>query len=166
MPDLLTHVLAAYVLATLLSFRYEWITPQYVTAAMVGAVVPDLAKISLLVPSYQVGSALGVPFDWFAIHTIGGSLVVIALCALLTGASHRRRVFLLLALGAASHHALDALLITSTGYSYAIFWPVSTYHPPSPGLFLSTDRWPAAVSGAAAATVWYVRSQWSVTESS
>ncbi len=159
MPDLLTHVLAAYVLATLLSFRYEWITPQYVTAAMVGAAVPDLAKISLAVSSYQVQAVLGVPFDWFAIHTLGGSLVAVAICALLAGEKHRRKVFLLLALGAASHHLLDALLITPTGYSYAIFWPLSTYHPPSPGLFLSTDRWPAAVSGLTAVTVWYFRYQ-------
>lgn len=160
MADLLTHVLAAYVLATLLSFRYEWLTPQLVTVVMLGAVVPDLAKISLVVSSSQVESLFGVPFDWFAIHMFGGTLVAITIGALLTSREHRRRVFLLLALGAASHHLLDALLINASGYSYAIFWPLTTYHPPTPNLYLSFDRWPALVSGIAAAIVWYLRSHW------
>ena len=157
MADLLTHVLAAYVLATALSFRYEWLTPQYVTVAMVGAVVPDLAKIELLIPDARVEVLLSVPFEWFAIHTLGGTLVVITIGALLTSRTHRWRVFLLLALGAASHHALDALLLNPSGYSYAIFWPLSTYHPPTPGLYLSTDRWPALVTGTVAVVVWYLR---------
>lgn len=66
-------------------------------------------------------------------------------------------MFLLLALGAASHHALDAVLINASGYSYALFWPLTTYHPPTPGLFLSSDRWPAAVSALLAIGVWYLR---------
>lgn len=157
MPELLTHVLAAYVLATLLSFHYEWITPQMVTVAMLGAIIPDVAKISIVIPSSTIETILGVPFDWWALHMLGGSLVAILIGALLVSSTHRRRVFLLLALGAASHHVLDAVLVNPSGYSYAVFWPLTTYHPPTPGLFLSFDRWPALVSGIAAAIVWYLR---------
>lgn len=157
MPDVLTHVLVGYVLATLLSFRLEWLTPRYVTVVMLGAIVPDLTKIKLLVPSSLVESWLGIPFDWFAIHTLGGALVAIAVGALLTSTPHRRRVFGLLLLGACSHLALDALLVSASGYSYAVFFPFSTYHPPTPGLFHSSDRWPAAVSALGAGAVWWLR---------
>ena len=157
MPDVLTHVLAAYILATLLSFRYDWITPAMVTVAMLGAVVPDLTKISLVIPSSTIEAMLGVPFDWFAIHTVAGSVVAVAIGALLVGSEHRKRVFLLLLLGVLSHHFLDALLINPSGYSYALFFPVTSYHPPTPGLFLSSDRWPAIVSALLAGVVWYLR---------
>jgi len=77
MPDLLTHVLVAYILATLLSARYEWLTPQFVTLVMLGAIVPDLTKIRLLIDSALIESLLTIPFDWNAIHTTGGALVAI-----------------------------------------------------------------------------------------
>lgn len=157
MPDLLTHVLVGYVLATLLSLRSDWVTPPLVTITMLGAMVPDLAKIHLVVPGSQVEALVGLPFDWFAIHKLGGALVAITIGALLTSSDHRRRVFLLLAFGAGSHLFLDALLLTPSGYSYAIFWPLSTYNPPTPNLYLSSDRWPALVSGVAAIIVWYLR---------
>ena len=66
-------------------------------------------------------------------------------------------MFLLLALGAVSHHALDMLLINPSGYSYAVFWPLTTYHSPTPTLFRSSDRLPALVTGSAAVDVWYFR---------
>ena len=157
MADLLTHVLVAYILAVLFSFRYDWITPSMVTVAMLGAVVPDLAKIGLVVPNARVKSLLGLPFDWWALHMLGGTLVAITIGALLTGPAYRRRVFLLLALGAVSHHVLDALLINPSGYSYALLWPLTTYHPPTPNLYLSSDRWPALASAIVAIVVWYFR---------
>lgn len=157
MSDLLTHVLVAYVLATALSFRYDWITPKLITVAMLGALVPDLTKISLVVASSRVETFLGTPFDWFAIHTVGGSLVAITIGALATSPKHRKKVFVLLLLGMLSHHLLDAANVNASGYSYAILWPLTTYHPPSPNLWLSSDRWPALVSGVAAVVVWHLR---------
>ncbi|TKR25449.1 metal-dependent hydrolase [Natronomonas salsuginis] len=157
MPDILTHVLVGYVLGTLVSFRLQWLTPQHVTVTMLGAMVPDLTKIKLLVPSTQVELWLGLPFDWFAIHTLGGALVAVAIGALCTAGQHRRRVFGLLILGAISHLSLDALLINASGYSYAVFFPFSAVHPPTPGLFLSSDRWPAAVGAVLAGAIWTLR---------
>lgn len=154
MPDLLTHALVMYIAVTVASWRVEWLTPAYVTVAMMGAMIPDTTKIRLLMPSHRVESALGIPFDWFALHTLGGSLVSVLIGAVLVPQEYRTRVVSLLALGAASHLLLDALLVNPSGRSYALLWPLTAYHPPTPGLYLSTDRWPALVAGALAALVW------------
>lgn len=157
MPDVLTHVLVGYALGAALSVRYDWLSGPFVTVAMAGALLPDVAKVALVVPSAVVEAGLGVPFSWFAIHTPAGSVLLASIGALLVDGAHRRRAFALLLAGAASHHALDALLLSTTGFSYALAWPLSTVHPPSPGLYLSTDRWPTAVAGCVAATAWYAR---------
>jgi hypothetical protein len=159
MPDLLTHVLVGYILATALSVRYDWLTPEFVTVVMLGALVPDLSKIAIVVPGPRVEALIGIPFEWFAIHMLGGTLVAISIGALLTTTEHRRRVFMLLALGAASHLLLDALLLKASGHSFAIFWPLTTYQPPTPGLYASFDRWPAVVALLLAGSVWLLRSR-------
>lgn len=154
MPDLLTHALVMYVVLTVASWRVEWLAPRYVTVGMMGAMIPDLTKVRLVVPSYRVESVLEIPFDWFALHTLGGSLVSVLIGTVLVPPRYRTRVFSLLALGATSHLLLDALLINPSGYSYALLWPLTGYQPPTPGLYLSTDRWPALVTGTLAALVW------------
>lgn len=146
MADLLTHVLAAYVLATVLSWRWRWITPPYVTVAMAGAIVPDLNRIELFVPAAALEATFGVPVNWNALHTLGGSLLVVSIGALLVPATHRSRVFVLAFLGVLSHLTLDLLLIRSTAQSYAVLWPLTEYRPPTIGLYLSTDQWPAAIA--------------------
>ncbi|MCU4975366.1 metal-dependent hydrolase [Halobacteria archaeon AArc-m2/3/4] len=159
MPDLLTHVLAAYILAMLLARRYEWLTPSFVTVVMIGAAVPDLDRIGLVIPEETIRSLLGVPFVWGAIHTLGGSVVIITIGALLVPTRYRLRVFVALLLGLVSHLVLDLLLINPSGHSYPVLWPLTQYHPPTPNLFLSTDRWPAITAGAIAVVVWYTQPQ-------
>lgn len=119
-----------------------------------GAMIPDMRKIRLVLPNYRVESVLRVPFDWFALHSLAGSVVAVLIGTVLVPRDHRTRVLSLLALGAAAHLLLDALLINPSGHSYAVFWPLSQYQSPTPGLYLSTDRWPAIVSGAVATVVW------------
>lgn len=158
MPDLLSHALIAYTACTLLSTRYRWLTPQYVTVGMAGAFVPDIAKGELLVDSAVVGNALGVPFDWFGVHTLGGSVAAVLVGVVLVVADERRRVAVLLSFGAASHLLADALLLNASGRSYAVLWPLTSYHPPTPGLYHSTDVWPSLVlGGIALVTWWFVR---------
>ena len=156
MAELLTHVLAAYVLATALSWRYEWLTSPYVTVAMAGAITPDLSRFDLLFPAETIEATFGVPFDWGAFHTLGGTILVVAVGALLTPARYRWKVAAMLALGALSHHALDLLLINPSGYSYSVFWPLTQHQPPTPNIYLSSDRWPALVSRLVAAIVWAI----------
>jgi len=153
MPDLLAHALIAYALATLLSWRYEWLSAPYVTVAMAGAFVPDLTKVNLLFSSELVEVVLGIPFDWFALHTLGGSLVSLAIGVVLVASSERRRVAALLGLGAASHLLADALLLNASGHSYPLFWPLSYLHPPTPGLYLSTDPETMVVAASVASVV-------------
>lgn len=85
---------------------------------------------------------------------------MICLGVLFVAPEYRRRTVALLAIGALSHHALDLLLLNVTGYSYPVFWPFTAYHPPTPGLYLSSDCWPAVVAGSIAVLVWVVRSRW------
>ena len=157
MPDLLTHALVAYTLAVGLSVRYQWLTPPYVTVAMMGAFIPDLTKIRLLVPSWQLEAWLGLPFDWGALHTVGGTLVSVLIGVAVVRHTDRRRVFGLLAVGASSHLVLDSLLAFPAGRMKFVLWPLTTYRPVFDGLFLSTDRWPVVVAAGLAASAWYLR---------
>ena len=157
MPDVLTHVLWGYIIGMLLSFRYDWLDARFVTIVMLGALLPDLTKIALVVDDALVEQFLGVPFSWGAIHRLGGATVACAIGAVLAGDGLRTRVFALLMIGAASHLVLDGLLVNVSGYSYSILWPVTNYHFPTPNLFLSSDRWPAVVSAGVAAGVWILK---------
>lgn len=146
MPDLLAHALLAYSLCTLLAWRYSWVTPALITVGMAGAFIPDLAKAALVVPSSTIEQTLGIPFEWFALHTGGGVLVSVAIGGLLVAPRFRRPVIGMLAIGATSHLLADALLLTPDGRSYAILWPLTRYHPPTPGLYLSTRPEPTIVA--------------------
>ena len=157
MPDLLTHVLVGYSIGTLLSVRYERVRSAQVTLVMVGALSPDFRKIGLLIPNSTLQMVTGSPISWTPLHTLGGSMIVVLLGSLLVAPEFRRQVVVLTAIGAASHHTLDVALLTATGEAYAVFFPISMYRPPSPGLYLSTDRWPAAVAGVLAVVSWAVR---------
>lgn len=157
MADLLTHVLVAYSLAATLSLRDERITPAAVTLAMIGATVPDLNRIGLVIPGAAVTAALGVPFSWKALLTVGGIAVVIAIGTLLVPPRLRRLTVAMCCLGAASHVALDYLLLFPSGYAHPYLWPLIDHALPGPNLYLSSDRWPAAVAIAAATVVTVVR---------
>jgi hypothetical protein len=164
MPDLLAHAVIAYCLGTALALRYDWLTPGYVTVVMAGAFVPDVSKVYLLVPDAVVAEALGVPFSWFALHTLGGSAVAVLIGVVLVADDERRRVLALLSLGTASHLAADALLLTATGYSKPMWWPVARVGLPSPGLYLSTEPTPLFVASAVAVVLWAVRRQQATVE--
>lgn len=154
MADVLTHVLVGYILGMLLALHYDWIRPPHVTLVMFGALSPDLVKISLLLEDATVAGLLGIPFSWDPLHTLGGNLVVLLIATLLVPADHRKRVFLLLAVGALSHHTLDLLLLNASGYAYLVLWPLTEYNPPAGMLYRSSDRWPAIIAGLIATGVW------------
>lgn len=157
MPDLLSHACIAYSICTLLSWRYGWLGRGYVTVGMAGAFVPDMAKIGLVIPGPTVGAALDLPFSWFGIHTLGGTVVGVLVGVTVVASAERRRVLALLSVGAASHLLADALLVTTTGRSYAVLWPLTRYHPPTPGLYLSTDLWPSVLTATIALGLWLAR---------
>lgn len=156
MPDLLAHALFAYAIGTALSWRYEWVRRPHVTAVMAGAFVPDLAKAGLVVESSTIQRALGFPFDWFGLHTVGGVVLTIMLGVSLVVVGERKRTALLLGLGAGSHLLADALLLTPSGRSAPLLWPLTGYAPPTPGLYLSTEPEPTVVAAMLAFVVWAV----------
>lgn len=145
MAELLTHVLVAFVVATILSWRYEAITQPLITAAMTGALLPDLRKIALVVPDGTVETALGIPFSWRPLHRLGGILIVICVLALLVARSHRRLVALMLSLGVFSHVFLDTFLYQPDGLAFDLLWPASSYRFPIAGWYKSFDVWPLVV---------------------
>jgi hypothetical protein len=153
MPDLLTHVLVGYSLGMLLAVRRGW-SRRMITVVMLGALLPDLTKIRLVLPDAQVEAFLGVPFAWQALHTLGGVFVTAGVGALLVNGSLRRRVFGLLLGGALSHLILDSLLIKPSGYASPVWWPFLPTALPTPGLYVSFDRWPVVVAGAVAFVVY------------
>ena len=157
MTDVLTHVLTGFVLGTTLSFRFNWLDRRFITIVMLGAILPDVTKIGLVVPSETVQEALGLPFYWFVLHTPFGTVITASLTALLVGDDYRNRVFGLLLVGAGSHFVLDSLLINPSRFSYVLFWPVATELAPLPMLILSSDQWPAAVALCAAVAAWFSR---------
>jgi uncharacterized membrane protein len=151
--DLLTHVLAAAVLATVLSRVAERITPAAVSVAMVGGLLPDLNRIELVVPASAVASVLGVPFSWDALGTVGGVAVAVSVGALLVPSRHRRTTVAMLSLGASAHFLLDYLLSFPAGYAHPYLYPLTDHALPGPNLYLSSDRWPTVVAVAVAAAV-------------
>lgn len=159
MPDLLAHALLAYAVARILSWRYDWLTAQYVTVCMVGAFIPDLAKVELVLPSDVVERLLDVPFSWFGLHTGGAVLVSVLVGVVVVVPRERKRAFTLLALGGGTHLLADGLLQTPSGRSYAMFWPLTRYNPPTPGLYLSTEPGPTIVAAGVAVVVWLVTSR-------
>ena len=89
-------------------------------------------------------------------YTRLGGTVVVLLGSLLIAPEYRRRAIALFVVGALSHHVLDLLLISTTGYSYAVFWPVTEVRFPRGDLYLSSDRGPVVVVGVLAVVVWCV----------
>lgn len=153
MADLLTHVLVAYALATLVSFRDARITPPMVAVAMLGGVLPDLNRIALLLPASTVASTLDIPFTWDALGTLGGVAVVAAVGTLLVRPCDRSTAAVALAIGVVPHFLLDYLLVFPSGYTHPYLWPLVAARLPGPNLYLSSARWPAVVAVVAATTV-------------
>lgn len=149
-PDLLAHALLGYTLGTLLRARLDWCSPAYVTVCAAGALIPDTAKAYLVVPDAAVTAALGVPFSWHALHTVGGVTVAVLVGGALVHRTDRARVVGSLGVGAASHLVADGLLYTASGHSKPMLWPVTRVGLPTPGLYLSTEPTPLVVAAAAA----------------
>lgn len=157
MAELLTHALVAYALFTAFGWALEWLQPRWVVLGMVGSLFPDLNRIDMLVDDYAIEQLLGLPFDWGAIHTLGGVLLLSAVGALLFGAATaRRRAFALLVAGGCSHLALDAVKRWAGGVNGAYLYPVTWWRNPTPGWYVSTDRWVLGVALACALVVFVV----------
>jgi len=48
MPDWITHIAVAYILCTLLGFKYKEFNTGNTVLAMVGSVIPDFIKVGII----------------------------------------------------------------------------------------------------------------------
>ena len=117
MPDWTTHVLVAWSLGTLLGFRFKQFSQRNVAIVMLGALIPDIFKITLVLESFGIN----IQSLLFPIHLPVGSLLIAGIISLFF--IEKRSIFLFLAMGIGTHYALDLLLFSG---GMEIFYPFST----------------------------------------
>jgi len=139
MADLLTHVLAVYVVLTVASWRVDRIRPRWVAVGMCGGAIPDLVKIGIVVDTGAVERTLGVPFTWGALSTLGGVALVAGAIALAFDARYRRRAVAFLVAGGVTSLALDGLRVFADGRAGPWLYPVTWWRPPTPSLYVTSD---------------------------
>ncbi|APW98201.1 hypothetical protein CHINAEXTREME_10550 [Halobiforma lacisalsi AJ5] len=152
MAELLSHVLVAYVCFTVASWKLDWLTKRWVAVGTIGALLPDLNRIGLFVSDASLEAAFGVPFRIGAIHTLGGTLLLAGVGAVVVADEHRRAFGVLLA-GGLSHLFVDALKVYADGAAGAWLYPVTWLRHPTPNLYVSSDPWVLLSAGALAAVV-------------
>lgn len=146
MPDSLAHVVAAYVLLQVVAWRFSSYGKPIVVAGMVGALIPDVAKLHILLPAPVVETALGVPFAWRGLGGLWAVLLLSALGALTVARGQRSRVFGALVAGGLSHIVLDAFnRMPGTVDRSAALYPLHPVLEPLPGIYISGDYWPTLV---------------------
>ncbi len=111
--------------------------------------MPDLTRIGLILDPGSIENTLKIPFSWSPLHTLGGSMMVVGILALLSNNRYREKIFLFLVLGLLSHLVLDIFLISTTGRIYGLLWPLP-FKPYAPGFYLSIDVLPAIITGSTA----------------
>ena len=153
MTALLTHVLAAYALGTVATWRVGWLEARHVPMAMVGSVLPDAAKVYLLTGSLRATIA-GVEVSWLALQTVGVAVTLAVAGSLLVPSTERRAVLAVLVGGIFLHVVLDLQVVRAGGYAPPYLYPFSWLQLPSTDLYLSSDIWPAVFAGSVAVLVW------------
>ncbi|WP_435335116.1 hypothetical protein [Haloarchaeobius sp. TZWWS8] len=153
MSDLLTHVLAAYVLATVASWRFSAIAARHVPLAMVGAVVPDAAKAYMLTGDPRFAVA-GVELSWYALQTVGAAACFVLAGSLLFPREDRRVVLGVLSGAVGLHVCLDYLVIRAGGLAPPYLYPLTWVQLPSADVYLSSSLWPSLVAVPLACVVW------------
>lgn len=153
MADALSHVLAAYVLLTIAGWHVEWLTRRWVAVGMCGAAIPDLVKVEFVVDEGVVQEVVGVPFQWFPLHTLWGVLLIAGAVALLFG-QRRRRAYAVLVAGGGSHLVLDGMRLYADGRASFLLYPL-WWRPPTPNLYVSAD-WRVTVACVVCASLVYV----------
>lgn len=166
MADLLAHVLVAYVLLTVASWRVDAVSRRWVVVGMGGAAIPDLSKVGIVAPSRTIENALGVPFSYGPVSTLGGVVLVAGVIALLFCRERRREAFAFLLVGGVTSLLVDALRVTIDGRTTSFLYPLTWWRPPSPNLYLTSDPRVLGVAVALAAVAYVLDRRRSKTGSS
>lgn len=117
MPDWITHIAVAYILCTLLGFKYKEFNTGNTALTMVGSVIPDFIKVGIITEYLGIGV-----WDFIApIHLPIGSFIIAGILSLFF--KERKTAFLFLSLGVITHYGLDLLLRNVSGGIY-LFYPL------------------------------------------
>lgn len=157
MAEMLSHVLLAFALFTVVGWAVDWFDREWVAIGMVGSILPDLNRLGLVLDGYTVGQLLGIPFDWDGLHTLGGLVVLAAIGAVLFPSwRERRRAFGVLVAGGLSHLVVDAVKAWADGANGAYLYPLSWWRNPTPSLYVSADRWVLVIAATLALVALFV----------
>lgn len=146
MADLLSHVLIVYALLTVVSWKVERVTSKWIAVAMGGAAIPDLTKAHILLKSFVIEETVGIPFDYSAVSTVGGVVLVAAVLTVAFDRDHWRRVYGYLLLGGTTSLVVDGLRVFADGRSTPWLFPLTWWEPPTPSLYVSSDVRVAAIT--------------------
>lgn len=115
MPDWITHIVVAWTLCMILEFKFKQFTTENTVIVMIGALIPDIFKIYILLELIRIYKA-----DFIApIHMPVGSLIMVSIISLFF--KEKKMVFMLLILGVTTHYALDSLLTYISGGMMLLF---------------------------------------------
>jgi hypothetical protein len=160
MADLLSHALFAFALFTAIGWAVSWLDREWVVVGMVGSLFPDLNRLDLVIDDYLVEQLLGISFDWGGLHTLGGVVVLSTVGAVLFSTRQQRhRAFGLLLAGACSHLGIDMVKAWADGSNGAYLFPFSWWRNPTPGWYVSADRWVLVVAAGVAVIVFAIDQQ-------
>lgn len=140
MADLLATLLAVIATLTAAGWWIAWLDRRWILVAAGGAFVPDLSRVSVIVDDDTIATLLGIPFDYAALETLGGVLLVSGIVAIWFERRYWPRVYGLLVVGGGVHLLLDGLRVFADGRSSTWLFPFApAYRPPTPNLFVSSD---------------------------
>ncbi len=148
MPDWLTHILVAWTLCTILGFRFKTFNPPNIAICMVGALIPDIVKISIPLTFFGYYSYYLIA----ALHTPAGSTIIASIISMFF--KEKKLIFGLLLLGAGTHFLMD-LLLNDIGAGIYLFYPLS-WSFWQIGLFSNTDYLITIISTVVALTVYFI----------
>jgi membrane-bound metal-dependent hydrolase YbcI (DUF457 family) len=159
MAEWVSHVFLGYALFTAAGWYVDWLDAKWVAVGVVGSILPDFDRLDLVVSGDLITAVTGIPFEWYGINSIGGVVVLSAIGALLfERRSHQRRGFLLLVSGGLAHlvadlpqQYADGLMLTNK-----YLFPLPAWRPPTPGWYVSADRWVAVVALTVALVVFLI----------
>jgi hypothetical protein len=140
MADLLATVAVTYALVTIAGWAVDWLEPKWAVICVGGSLIPDLQKVDLLVDADSISRALGIPFTYSHLGTLGGVLLVAGVITVLFDRERWRRVYGLLVSGGLVHLLLDGMRVYADGQANTWLYPLlPSYRPPTPNLFVTSD---------------------------
>lgn len=161
MADLLTHVLAAYVVLTVVGWRVDWLADRWVVVGMGGAILPDLTRLQLVIDDGTVSEILGVPFTYGHLDAVGGVLLTAGVVVVAFERRWWRRAYGLLVVGGLSHLVLDGMVVYADGRASQWLFPLlPSWRPPTPNLYVTADPLvPVVALAVTALVVWLDRTR-------